>query len=213
MQLYISNKDESIRVFKNPVLEYFTHAYPLTPVIFYIPTACYLIYLSIEDRTLIELTGLFLAGMLIWTFLEYVMHRWVFHLDSYTKLGRKIHLIFHKTHHDYPRDSTRIVMPLFASLPLGIIFYILIMLLFGNNTNIVYAGLLTGYVAYDCIHYTVHKKNLKSSIGRYMKLYHILHHYSDYNTAFGVSSPFWDIIFRTLPERNNQFKNHKKRRI
>lgn len=214
MQLYISNKDESIRVFRNPVLEYFTHAYPATPVIVYIPIACYLAFTSSAGRSAAGLTGLFITGVFLWTFMEYVMHRWVFHLDSDTKIGRKLHLIFHKTHHDYPRDSTRLVLPLFASLPLGIIFYCLFLLIFRENSNILYAGFLSGYVVYDCIHYTVHSKILKSSIGRYMKHYHILHHYSDYNTAFGVSSPLWDFIFGTLPVRKQQLTTTKNiRRI
>ena len=171
MQLYISNIDESIRVFRNPVLEYFTHAYPSTTVIIYIPIASYLAFISSAGRSAAGLTAFFIAGVFLWTFMDYVMHRWVFHLDSDTKIGRKLHLIFHKTHHDYPRDSTRLVLPLLASQPLGLIFYCLFLLIFRENSNILYAGFLSGYVVYDCIHYTVHSKILKSSIGRYMKHY------------------------------------------
>lgn len=61
MQLYISNIDESIRVFRNPVLEYFTHAYPSTTVIIYIPIASYLAFISSAGRSAAGLTALFIA--------------------------------------------------------------------------------------------------------------------------------------------------------
>jgi sterol desaturase/sphingolipid hydroxylase (fatty acid hydroxylase superfamily) len=30
-----------------------------------------------------------------------------------------------------------------------------------------------------------------------------LHHYQQNDAAFGVSSPLWDVIFRTMPDKKN----------
>ena len=204
MKLYISNKNESIRVFRNSFLEFFTHANPLTPVIVYLPIVIYLIYVSYSVIPLVSLAGLFCLGILIWSFSEYVIHRWIFHLESDTAIGKKLYLIFHKTHHDYPRDSTRLVMPLVVSIPLGLLFYAAFITVFSGYTNIIYAGLLLGYIFYDSIHYIVHSKKPVSRVGKYLKHYHILHHYYDYHTAFGVSSPLWDYVFRTMPPKSDE---------
>jgi len=32
----------------------------------------------------------------------------------------------------------------------------------------------------------------------FLKQYHLRHHYKDDDRGYGVSSPFWDYIFRTV---------------
>ena len=50
--------------------------------------------------------ALFLIGVLIWTLLEYVIHRYVFHYEPKTRVGKLLHFIMHGVHHDYPNDAT-----------------------------------------------------------------------------------------------------------
>jgi sterol desaturase/sphingolipid hydroxylase (fatty acid hydroxylase superfamily) len=40
---------------------------------------------------------------------------------------------------------------------------------------------------------------MTSRIGRFLKEYHMKHHYVDEHAGFGVSTPLWDIVFRTVP--------------
>jgi dihydroceramide fatty acyl 2-hydroxylase len=145
---------------------------------------------------------MFLTGVLFWTLLEYCMHRFVFHYEPKTELGKRIHFLSHGVHHDYPRDRTRLVMPLLVSLPLGLFFYIVFMLIFGVNYFLpAYAGLLLGYVCYDTIHFATHHWKMTSPLGKWLKEYHLKHHYIDPDTAYGVSNPLWDYIFFTVPVR------------
>mgnify|MGYP003352602104 CR=1 FL=1 len=37
----MSGKDETVRLFANPVLEYFSHIHPATPIIVYLPMVAY----------------------------------------------------------------------------------------------------------------------------------------------------------------------------
>lgn len=196
---YVSNKNETIPLFKNPFLEYFSHIHPITPVVVYVPILFVCAYLGFQRVTVVNGILAYLGGILLWTFIEYLIHRWVFHYAPKTETGRNIHFLVHGIHHDYPRDATRLVMPLLVSVPLATFFFYVFMLAFGNYYLIVFSGFVLGYVSYDSIHYATHHINLKGKIGGFLRTYHLRHHYEDPNTAYGVSTPLWDYIFRSIP--------------
>jgi sterol desaturase/sphingolipid hydroxylase (fatty acid hydroxylase superfamily) len=196
---YVSNKNETIPLFKNPVLEYFSHIHPITPVIVFVPVLLACAYFGIQRVPLIPGIITFLAGILLWTLIEYIIHRWVFHYHPKTVTGKKVHFLVHGIHHDYPRDATRLVMPLLVSVPLAAFFFYLFMAVFGNYYLLIFSGFVLGYVSYDSIHYATHHINLKGKIGGFLRSYHLRHHYEDEHTAYGVSTPLWDYIFRSIP--------------
>src|SRR5438876_7303908 len=96
-----------------------------------------------------------------------------------------------------PTATRRLVMPLVVSIPLTVLFYLLITLTFGRVAPAIFAGLVFGYVCYDAIHYAVHHFAMKRGIWLRLKQYHLRHHYHDDHVGFGVSSPLWDYVFRT----------------
>jgi len=196
---YVSNKNETIPLFKNPFLEYFSHIHPITPVIVYVPILSACAYFGFQRVPVAYGIGAFLFGILLWTLTEYIIHRWVFHYEPKTETGKKIHFLVHGIHHDYPRDATRLVMPLLVSAPLATFFFYSFMLAFGDYYLLVFSGFVVGYVSYDSIHYATHHINLKGKFGAFLRSYHLRHHYEDDHTAYGVSTPLWDIIFRSLP--------------
>lgn len=198
-QLYVSKKDESVRMFKSDFMEFFSHVHPATPLMLYLPAIAFMLYLAIwrSRLSILFVVALFFLGVLIWTLLEYIIHRRIFHYEPKSGIGRKMHFIVHGVHHDYPNDAKRLVMPPAISIPLAIIFYVLFVFLFGENAPAVWAGLVAGYVCYDSIHYAIHHFPMKSGILNRLKQHHLRHHYHDDQAGFGVSSPLWDYIFRT----------------
>src|SRR5436309_8127666 len=198
-QRYISNKNESVRMFESDFMEFFSHVHPATPLFIYVPLMAYMLYLGATVRGLAlgAIAGLFAAGILIWSFVEYTMHRWVFHYQPKSKWGQFLHFMLHGVHHDYPNDASRLVMPPAVSIPLAVLFYLLITLTFGRLAPAIFAGLVFGYVCYDAIHYAVHHFAMKRGIWLRLKQYHLRHHYHDDHVGFGVSSPLWDYVFRT----------------
>jgi sterol desaturase/sphingolipid hydroxylase (fatty acid hydroxylase superfamily) len=203
--MFISNKDETVRLFKNPVLEYFSHIHPATPLVVFLPVVVWTLYGSMVGSAWMQSIGVwtsvgaFAVGTLAWTLVEYMIHRWAFHIEPTTDLGKRVHFLVHGIHHDYPRDSTRLVMPLLVSIPLAMAFYALFAAMLGPFHNALFGGFIFGYVAYDSIHYATHHFPMTSRIGRFLKEYHMKHHYVDDHTGFGVSTPLWDIVFRTVP--------------
>jgi sterol desaturase/sphingolipid hydroxylase (fatty acid hydroxylase superfamily) len=144
--------------------------------------------------------------LFIWTITEYLLHRFIFHLELKSKIGARIHFIFHGVHHDYPSDSRRLVMPPSVSIPLATLFYFLFSFLIGDVSVLpFFAGFLIGYLFYDISHYAIHHFNMHSKFWLAIKNHHIKHHYQDPDKGYGVSSPLWDYVFRThYPTKEEQ---------
>ncbi len=158
---------------------------------------------------------------MLWTLAEYLLHKHVFHApdhimegthDVVARLDRhepviaalpswrhKLYFLAHGVHHEYPSDSSRLVMPPGASIPMAVVIYLLLRLVAGPlDTPALFAGFITGYLVYDTTHFAVHHLRMPTSWGRYLKKRHARHHYLDHDADYGVSSPLWDVVFRTF---------------
>ncbi len=202
-KLYVSNKDESARLFKSDFLEFFTHVHWSVPIIIYLPVVIFFLFRTAVQGMVGPGTalGLFLAGLFIWTFTEYMLHRFIFHYEPTSGWGKRLHFLTHGVHHDYPNDTKRLVMPPSVSVPLAVVFYGLFYLLVGDfSVAPFFAGFIFGYICYDEIHYATHHAPMKSGIAQWLKHHHVLHHYRNPDRGYGVSSPLWDYVFGTMEE-------------
>src|ERR1700756_1908680 len=179
--LYVSNKNETVRMFESDFMEFFSRVHPATPLILYLPVVAYMLYLALwrQKLSFLVVAGFFLLGVLLWTLLEYVIHRYVFHYEPKTRVGKRLHYIIHGVHHDYPNDGRRLVMPPVISIPLAALFYALFLLLFAKGAPVIWAGLVTGYICYDSIHYAIHHFPIKSGVLNRLKQHHLRHHFHD----------------------------------
>jgi 4-hydroxysphinganine ceramide fatty acyl 2-hydroxylase len=198
-RLYVSNKNETVRMFESDFMEFFSRVHPVIPLVLYLPVVGYMLYVSLGQRQLsvLGVTALFLLGVLLWTLIEYLIHRYVFHYQPKTRWGKRLHYVIHGVHHDYPNDARRLVMPPVISIPLAFLFYGLFLPVFGSLTPPVFAGLVFGYVCYDMLHYATHHLAMKRGAWLRLKQYHLRHHFKDDHVGYGISSPLWDYVFRT----------------
>lgn len=210
--MFVSNKDETIPLFKNPVLEYFSHIHPATPVVVYGPVTLVMLWFAFQSAGIVATIAVFAGGVLTWTLTEYSIHRFAFHIHPTSQVGKRLHFLVHGIHHDYPRDSTRLVMPLLVSVPLAFLFFFLFKAVAAPHHFALFAGFTFGYVTYDTVHYATHHFSMKNRVARFLKEYHMKHHYVDDATAYGVSTPLWDYIFGTVPVwvKNRRNKNKHK---
>jgi len=195
---YVSNSQESVRMFKSDLLESLSKIHFTVPLFIFIPVIIFCIYKDIvHGMGIITFLELFILGLFVWTFTEYIMHRFVFHYMPEDKpWAQRLHFIFHGVHHDYPSDSKRLVLPPSVSIPLAAGFYFLFnAVLPANNVFAFFPGFLLGYLIYDISHYAIHHFNFKGNIWKKIKQHHMLHHYQDPDKGYGVSSPLWDKIF------------------
>ena len=191
---------ESIRIFKNPILESFTHVHPIIPLLLWTPVILFLFYRGKTVKLVSnpEFVWLFFFGILLWTFTEYILHRYVFHFAAKSSAGKYFVFLFHGLHHDDPQDPTRLVMPPVPAILIVMLLWGLFSLLFPvQYLEVIMAYFLIGYLCYDYIHYATHHFAMTSKVGRYLRKYHLQHHFSGERSKYGVSSPLWDYIFRT----------------
>jgi sterol desaturase/sphingolipid hydroxylase (fatty acid hydroxylase superfamily) len=151
---------------------------PLAAVIFMDLAGMYRLYLV-------------LVGLAAWTLMEYLVHRFVFHHGH--SLGRRLHQL----HHDHPSDPdserSSLSTPLLA-FPIG---YLLIHAAGLEDGSALFAGLLWGYLIFIVVHYAVHRWRIEPNSWLYpTKMRHLTHHHLE-NCNFGVTTIFWDVVFRT----------------
>lgn len=203
---FISNKDETVRMFDNNFLEALSKIHFTVPLYIYIPVILAFLYRGIYllNIDFVNLISFIVLGIVVWSLTEYLLHRFVFHYVPDSEFGRRIHFIFHGVHHDYPSDSRRLVMPPSVSLPLAVLFYLLFYMIVGKIFVAPFmAGFLFGYLCYDITHYAVHHFNMHNKFWLAIKNHHMKHHYQDPANGFGVSSPIWDKIIGTdFPGKN-----------
>lgn len=211
MAHYPINHDPTpIRLFKSDFMEFFTHISPITVLVIWLPFAVFMIIREItagieRQASLWYVPVAFLAGLFLWTASEYLLHRFVFHFQPKGAMQEKIIYLFHGVHHHQPQCKTRLVMPPMVSIPLALVFYGLFSLVLGRLLGVPHwvgpmvSGFTIGYLIYDLTHYATHHFPMHSGVGKYLKRYHMMHHYKTPDQRFGVSSPLWDVIFGTKP--------------
>jgi len=201
----------SIRIFKNPVLERFTHVHPITPLIQWTPVIAYLLWRTFSLHHLPVTTVALMAGLglFVWTLTEYFLHRYLFHFGAESPMGKRFVFLIHGLHHDDPIDPTRLVMPPVPGIIFGILLYSFFRLFFGAVwVEPFFAFFVVGYLCYDYTHFAVHHFTPRTRFGKWVKQHHMFHHYVTPDLCWGVSTPFWDIILGTTHEAS---KSEKKR--
>lgn len=195
----ISHENISKPLFKNKFLDYFTRVRWYVPLLIFVPAIIYLTYSHFvtNDDSIFYLFALIAAGLAFWSISEYAIHRFVFHFEPTTEKLKEFFFTFHGVHHAYPNDELRLVMPPSMSIPLSLGFYFLYMTIFGNLGYGFTAGFLIGYLAYDMVHYAIHHYRSDKKWFAKLKQQHMIHHFKDPDNGFGVTTDFWDKIFRT----------------
>ena len=188
-------------MFRSPWLDRFTRVHPIVPVVIYLP-AIVAVRARRRARRVLELGRPRDGRLCRWTLTEYWLHRVVFHFEPERGLGARLHWMLHGVHHDHPNDPLRLVMPPSASVPLAAAFGGLFWVVLGGDWAPPFlAGFLAGYLAYDMIHYHVHHHRPRTRLGRRLRELHMRHHFQDDERGFGVSAPYWDHVFGTLPQK------------
>jgi len=208
--LPIDHSDVPIRLFKSDFLEFFSHISPIVVVVIWLPVSLFFLVRSILQAPPAAFPFYiplgFVLGLFLWTLSEYLLHRFLFHMQVKGERAQRIIFLFHGVHHAQPQCKTRLVMPPVVSIPLAVIFYGLFYLIFavffqaGQWVAPVFSAFILGYLIYDITHYATHHFPMRKGYAKFIKRYHMQHHYKTPDKRFGVSSPLWDKVFSTYPE-------------
>jgi len=200
----VSNDRATLSFIPSLFVKRFSH--PWMPSLLHGSLGLGIFFLCLRARPdlLISNVLLVFAGMFLWTLIEYFLHRFVFHWVKVKQPWRDLASGLHMAHHRTVDTEDLILAPPLTSLTFGAIIY-LILLAF--TWNFAFAGLLEtgiffGYIVYEWAHYSSHRYHPRSGLGKYLKHYHLQHHFKDPHRTFGVTSPLWDFVFGTHGSKN-----------
>ena len=191
----------------------------LFPTTLFYSTYCItIVILALRSRHPLIAVFFFAAGIVNWTLVEYLFHRYVLHRHFadgkgiFRKFAHRRLDPLHFEHHERPWDATHItgtlkdLLPLFfVAAPLSFIapIYTLPMLL---------AATVEGYIGEEWVHYTIHFSKIRNPYFRYVKRFHLYHHSpKGEKIGYGITGGFWDFVFGTrYPESVREHLFSKK---
>lgn len=147
---------------------------------------------------LISFGILFFTGWLVWTFVEYFIHRFLMHQSIFP--GSNDNFFNHHEHHQHPHDLK--VKPIHRfTILLILLIMIKYSMITGGYTPIL-SGFIFGFTIYNFLHYLLHRPFGKYLLPKVQRA-HILHHYNRPNHGFSFSTSLWDWLFRTQPPKED----------
>ena len=193
------------QLFRNPVMEKLSRTHIAVPLTVFMLYSTALLYWSITHTSLSAgLTIImFIAGFIAFTWIEYMVHRYLFHMGTYTKFREKFQYTVHGVHHEYPKDKERLAMPPLLSITISTLLLLVFRLMMGDLVFSFLPGLLVGYAFYLAIHYMVHVYQPPKNFLKALWINHSVHHYKHGEYIFGVSSPFWDYVYGTMKPKES----------
>jgi sterol desaturase/sphingolipid hydroxylase (fatty acid hydroxylase superfamily) len=188
---------DRIRLFRSDLLERTT---VITPRAFAAIWACVLavvVYVAWGTASIGAAIGLLLAGLLVWSLFEYVMHRFLFHLEMRSGIGQHVIFVMHGNHHVEPGDPDRNMMPPIISVPWSAAIWGVMLLALGEKGSWLFLGFAMGYVIYDSVHYACHQLPMRGALLGRLRKHHIRHHYAKRDGNYAITAIFWDRVFGT----------------
>jgi len=130
-----------------------------------------------------------LAGLGLYGFLEYGVHRWAYHDD------RSPATPGHRLHHDDP--EALIAVPFFVPATGVFAMWSLLRSLLGDEeASVLIGALVMSFLYYGLWHHELHHGRLPARYFRILRGHHRIHHqFPDCN--FGVTMTVWDWVFGT----------------
>jgi sterol desaturase/sphingolipid hydroxylase (fatty acid hydroxylase superfamily) len=183
---------------------------------FYPVTILYTAYLAVVipralRRAPLTTLAYVALGVALWTWLEYMVHRFVLHGRFPDGPGRWRHFVhtrfdtMHGDHHQRPWDGMYI-NGFLETLPFALLLGGLSHLAPLPTAPVLVATLLQCYVIEEWVHYSVHFHVIRWRYFDYIRRHHLYHH-SPRGTeiAFGLTNGGWDVVLGTrIPAADRQ---------
>ena len=135
----------------------------------------------------------FTLGATGWSFSEYALHRWVGHGPRKDVEFAREHL----THHAQRLYFTPTWKKITMALPVLGTMAVVAGALAGTTGVAGVAGYAVAYAGYEWLHRRLHTHAPRGPVSRFLRRHHFAHHFNGPQTNHGVTSPVWDLVFRT----------------
>jgi sterol desaturase/sphingolipid hydroxylase (fatty acid hydroxylase superfamily) len=143
---------------------------------------------------------------------EYGMHRFAFHAPPAPWLFvQKLQRRLHYDHHVEPSRLDLLFLPLWFLAPNLVATAVLVALVLGTRAV---ASVMLAILHYEWVHYVAHiPYPPRTRVGRWMKRYHLRHHFISEKEWFGVSNPSLDVVFGTFRDPKTALRSATTRKL
>lgn len=164
-----------------------------------------------------ESVGWTVLGLGIFFLTEYAAHRFQLHAPpAASEFTKKLQHRLHYDHHIEPNRLDLLFIPVWYLVPSIVLYAAVYFKLTGDWTTVqaLLFGNLLGLFYYEYVHFIAHVPvTPKTAWGRYMKKYHLWHHYKNENFWYGVTNPIFDYLFGTYRDQNRAEKSGTTRSL
>jgi sterol desaturase/sphingolipid hydroxylase (fatty acid hydroxylase superfamily) len=143
---------------------------------------------------MISLLAPLIAGILTWSFSEYILHRFLGHACKGRNRFSREHLAHHSDPTYFAPTSQKVLLALFWSV---LLFGLGQFVLTGAQAGVFTGGFVAMYAFYEVLHRRIHTHAPMGPYGRMVRKHHLSHHFTDARLRHGVTSRIWDRVFRT----------------
>ena len=141
------------------------------------------------------------VGALVFFVSEYTTHRFLLHATP--QKNAFVLRLQHRLHYDHHVDPARLdllFLPLWFALPVAALTLAIYFAVTRDwsTSGALLLGSVLGLLWYEWVHYVAHIPYVpKTPFGRWMKKYHLWHHFKNERLWFGVTNPSMDVAWRT----------------
>lgn len=189
-------------------VKYFASRNPVHLLLFVLPLWSFFLYHSLNTSSNVFTTLLaMVGGVMYWSFLEYVIHRVIYHTNYRSKFLRYFIGSFHSFHHQDMSDHRVLnagFLMVYVVTPTVLSPFLLVtqdMQLMASLS----VGMVSAHYFYEWVHYTLHYKVHETGYLNYIQKYHFHHHDKAPTKNFGNTSHIWDVVFGTY---DPSYKNY-----
>ncbi len=145
--------------------------------------------------------GAVAIGALVFFVSEYTTHRFMLHAPPQKNAFiLKLQHRLHYDHHITPGELSLLFLPLWFAIPVASLTFAIYFAVTRNwaTSATLLLGSLLGLLWYEWVHYVAHIPYVpKTPFGRWIKKYHLWHHFKNERMWFGVTNPSMDLVGRT----------------
>ncbi|MGD0563725.1 MAG: sterol desaturase family protein [Roseiarcus sp.] len=155
-------------------------------------------------------------GALLFYVSEYLMHRFAFHAaPAPWAFVRKLQHRLHYDHHAEPNRLDLLFLPVWFLAPNLLGTAALVALILGvKAVASVLLGVMLAMLHYEWVHYVAHiPYQPLTPLGRWIKQYHLRHHFISEKLWFGVSNPSLDVVFGTYGKARDVERSATTRKL
>jgi len=140
-------------------------------------------------------------GAVVFLSSEYTTHRFLFHAKpTGIPFVLRLQHLLHYDHHVDPAKLDLLFLPLWFTVPVAALYFAVYYAIVRDvslATSLVFGSVLA-LTYYEWVHYVAHIPFVpKTPIGRYVKKYHLWHHFKNEHLWYGVTNPSMDFVMGT----------------